>query len=596
MRKILISVTVSIIILLGTLFMGQTLPYAKDPLRTEHIGEFSKGWLLTIEGSPLGKIIDLPYDVHENEANQKITIQKRLPLENFSNPTLRIGASYLKFRVFLEDELIYQFDSLESINHGKAVGNACFIVDLPQDCFGKEVKIEFESPGKQTVDVLYKIEFGTRDYNVLVLYSLSSVEMMIAFSLLLLALLISTLVVLVNLKYKIGYQDIYLVGLILCVVIWIIGQSQGYLFIYNNFAFNYYIQLNILFVSPILMYRYIYHRYNMEYKQIILWLADIHLGCWALILIMQLFDMIDLNTVQRGYTLFFCITLFTCMGVVIKEVNKNRKYLIGILGVFILIILINIFKKDVDSIRISMNTMVLAIIFLEGVIIVKIINSLVKLLETKNDNRVLKVQLDAQLQHYLLLEQKYTSYKKLQHDTKNHWKVVNQLACENKIGEVQHYTSLMVEEIEEQKQKVVDTGNYILDAILTEKFYIANSLGIKVTHEIFIKKNIAIDLLDWCSIYGNALDNAIEACKKVDDLRWINIKIYYKEGQLICKISNAINTSLPIDMNYKTTKENKEIHGFGLKNIKKSVEKYGGELQISHTREVFEIAFVLFEV
>lgn len=596
MRKILIRGTVIIILLLGIFFLAQTLPYAKDALRTENVDEFSKDWLLTIEGSSIGKKIDLPYDVHENEANQTITIQKRLPLYNFPNPSLRIGTGNLKFKVFLDGELIYRFDSLGAINNGKPVGNACLIVDLPEDCFGKEVKIEFKSCDKQAIDILYKVEFGTRDYNILVMYSYSSVEMMIAFSLILIGILILVLIILVNFKYKTSYENLYLVGVIGCIAIWIMGQSQGYLFIYNNFAFNYYIQLNVLFLFPVLMYRYIYHRYNMEYKRVILWLSDIHLGCWALILTLQLFELTSLNVLERGYIIFFCITLFICMGVVLQEVNKNRRYLVGILTIAILIILINIFKSDIKSLSISMKVMISTIILLEGAIIFKIIYGLVKLLETNNYNRFLKIQLNNQLEHYILLEQKYISYKKIQHDMKNHWKVVNQLACENNIGGVQHYTALMLDEVEKQRRKVFDTGNPILDAILTEKFYIASTLGIKVKHEIFIKKNIAIDLLDWCSIYGNALDNAIEACKKVDDLRWINIKTYYKEGQLICKISNAINSSLPIDINYKTTKENKDIHGFGLKNIKKSVEKYGGELQISHTREMFEIAFVLFEV
>ena len=69
-----------------------------------------------------------------------------------------------------------------------------------------------------------------------------------------------------------------------------------------------------------------------------------------------------------------------------------------------------------------------------------------------------------------------------------------------------------------------------------------------------------------------------------------------KTDMLICKFTNTINKKVLIDENLKTTKKNTEIHGIGVKNIRKTAEKDGGTVSFEKKEEEFEVSFVLFGV
>ncbi|WP_374937176.1 ATP-binding protein [Bacillus clarus] len=102
---------------------------------------------------------------------------------------------------------------------------------------------------------------------------------------------------------------------------------------------------------------------------------------------------------------------------------------------------------------------------------------------------------------------------------------------------------------------------------------------------------------DLCIILGNALDNAIEACKKVLDMnrRFIHIHIFRKKVYLIIKITNSRATERFVHEKklFHTTKEDKINHGFGLQNINKTVQKYDGHLHIKTTDNTFYLSIIM---
>lgn len=88
-----------------------------------------------------------------------------------------------------------------------------------------------------------------------------------------------------------------------------------------------------------------------------------------------------------------------------------------------------------------------------------------------------------------------------------------------------------------------------------------------------------IDMMDICSIFGNAIDNAIECVEKIADqnMRLIKLTVRTQNRFLLIRVENC--TDKAIDLNGgqpATTKENKESHGYGIKSIRKAAEKYGG--------------------
>ena len=105
-----------------------------------------------------------------------------------------------------------------------------------------------------------------------------------------------------------------------------------------------------------------------------------------------------------------------------------------------------------------------------------------------------------------------------------------------------------------------------------------------------IEDSIQINPLDLCIIFGNALDNAIDACAKCknDEEKIINIHSSLTNGFLFIKIENPIATDVKITNNsITTTKKDKNSHGIGLQSIRTSIQKYYGEMKLSQLNGIF---------
>lgn len=82
---------------------------------------------------------------------------------------------------------------------------------------------------------------------------------------------------------------------------------------------------------------------------------------------------------------------------------------------------------------------------------------------------------------------------------------------------------------------------------------------------------------DIVSLLVNLLDNAIEACEKLDENKLIQFKLTLEEGMLTVSVRNPVKEPVRIEgKRIKTTKKEKSQHGFGMLNINTVVEKNGG--------------------
>ena len=143
-------------------------------------------------------------------------------------------------------------------------------------------------------------------------------------------------------------------------------------------------------------------------------------------------------------------------------------------------------------------------------------------------------------------------------------------------------------------QRSVSTGNIALDAMINSKLLIAESKKIEFKTNIQIYENLGIEPIDVCVIFGNALDNAIEACEKLKDKKYICIQIIYDEDCVICKISNSCAENKSI--NLKTTKRDEKNHGYGIENIKAALSKYKHVLNLEQKENEFVLSFIIFDV
>lgn len=136
-----------------------------------------------------------------------------------------------------------------------------------------------------------------------------------------------------------------------------------------------------------------------------------------------------------------------------------------------------------------------------------------------------------------------------------------------------------------------DTGNGIVDAILAEKQEKATIVNSVITFNGAIAAS-AITATDLCVIFGNTLDNAIEACEKLqtDIKKEISVVCKCNSGFMFLTISNPVAESIKIHNNtIQTTKQDKSNHGFGLYSLQKVINKYEGLLEISCEKNLFTV-------
>lgn len=200
--------------------------------------------------------------------------------------------------------------------------------------------------------------------------------------------------------------------------------------------------------------------------------------------------------------------------------------------------------------------------------------------------------LKSQVRHLddLLVQQK--ELRRFKHEIKNQLVALNSYFSENKIviGK-QHIEELM------KMYRLIDgnfnTGNTALDAIIGTKCELAKSKEIEFVSKIQIPENLKITSVDIGIIFGNALDNAIEACEQIQvGSKYIKFTLIQHGRILFCQVINSIQKGESHSL--VTSKSDKLNHGFGLINITETLKKYDSVPVIKIENNEFHLSFTIF--
>lgn len=207
----------------------------------------------------------------------------------------------------------------------------------------------------------------------------------------------------------------------------------------------------------------------------------------------------------------------------------------------------------------------------------------------KKSNDMYKEHMALQKQHYEHMLLQYEELRKFRHDVKNHMLALNSMCTSEDNSQIKKYLSQLTNEVS-SKKPVEYTGNRELDAVIAPFVLEAESKNIKVQFKGRVSDNVAIDMFDMCTIISNLLNNAIEACEKIqEDKRIIEFEIAGYNSQIFISVSNSYDMESIINQKQKfiTTKEDKQNHGIGLENVRRTVKKYDGDMRISQENERF---------
>lgn len=192
-----------------------------------------------------------------------------------------------------------------------------------------------------------------------------------------------------------------------------------------------------------------------------------------------------------------------------------------------------------------------------------------------------------------IIQENSEELRRFRHDIKNHF-----LAIENLIRTGQNdcaldYLSKITHSLK-ATSNYSDTGNVPVDCILNYKLSQAAEKGIAVTTAIAVPPKLEYDLDDIITVIGNLIDNAIEACEKLNDDKYIKFTMKYCKGTLFISIVNSFNGEVNKNYNgYQSTKNDSFAHGIGLRSIKITIEKYNGELLLNHNDNEFSAEVLL---
>lgn len=204
--------------------------------------------------------------------------------------------------------------------------------------------------------------------------------------------------------------------------------------------------------------------------------------------------------------------------------------------------------------------------------------------------------LETEVAHFEAYQKTQVETRRIRHDMKNHLHSLEYLLNENDIeGAKEYLHEIGIEVI--QLDIDIHTGNSIVDAIINEKQQTASMYHITIKSDGLFPDAFHIKPVDLCTIFANALDNAIEATKEVNSAKHRSINIQIKtQGQYVFLIfENPMAETKQIRTSEigKTSKEDTINHGFGLLNIQNAVKKYNGDMELIKKQEEAIDFFIL---
>lgn len=183
--------------------------------------------------------------------------------------------------------------------------------------------------------------------------------------------------------------------------------------------------------------------------------------------------------------------------------------------------------------------------------------------------------------------------RSLRHDIRNHIYIINEMVKSREYHQLKEYTDELVEKVEE-KALFVNTGRFDIDSIVNAKLTKAKNIGASIEVDTFACDKIKINRFDLITILSNLLDNSVEALEKVDN-KELKFVMKYNLGTLRIKVENTVKEKVnTVNGKIKTTKHDKNKHGYGMENIINVVHKYNGFIEYSNKNNRFIMEITLF--
>lgn len=218
-----------------------------------------------------------------------------------------------------------------------------------------------------------------------------------------------------------------------------------------------------------------------------------------------------------------------------------------------------------------------------------------KLEQTAETERRLK---EIQENYYEAMLKREEETRKYRHDLKNHLICLDGLAREEHAEKTAVYVGSMLKQAAFVQQKFYDTGNKILDSLVNYYGAIIEP-DAKLTVSGKIARDLELTDADLCTVFGNLLQNAAEGLTQVqNEEKYIRVQLEQGREYLRIKIENSaslteITGEQFLNKFLKTTKRDKRNHGIGIRNVRDTLKRYSGTLEVKREPRKFIAEIIL---
>ena len=236
---------------------------------------------------------------------------------------------------------------------------------------------------------------------------------------------------------------------------------------------------------------------------------------------------------------------------------------------------------------ISLSVVVFAgILMIANVAMIYVISSIEKATEQEQDLRLLRQQISIQTENYGALKKNYSIQRKSTHEFERHIQVIRDLLDRKEYEAAQDYVRQLQTD-RTLKVFSISSNNPVIDVVLNQKHQVAQEYGIKMRVRVNDLSSVSIKTNELVVLLSNLLDNAIEACIKLDQNKEIVCSILKENGIYI----SIRNTSVPVTILHgeiATTKLDTTEHGYGLPAVKYILNQLNAEYTFAYQNGWFQ--------
>lgn len=379
----------------------------------------------------------------------------------------------------------------------------------------------------------------------------------------------------------------------------VVGVS-AFVYMYNNYSIEMLIYILAIIICLLFHYKEAIHTIVVTAIWIMFTISMLDT------MVSVLFDMfmkilaVDAEFLSNLVVAFISIVLIYVVGRIYRKYATTSlkkvglKYLIGFTFLLaidtVVVTIITVMNTELEVLKYK-NIYLLAIVFVIIGIFIQLASVILLFTQRnvyKEKEELTDKYLNEQKNHYEYLENREIETKKFRHDLRSHMELISNMAKNHEYDKIDEYIEQMHERID-TFGNVITVQNSIVDAIINQYYARAEQNGVTMEVKGRFPVDCNIDTYDLCTIFSNVLSNALEAASETEE-KYISVECGYTDKSIIIIVKNSFdNQTKNGNTQWRTRKGNTDYHGYGLENIKDSVERYNGVFDIETDDNMFTV-------